>query len=221
MARRLPQRADATHVVGYVRCSTDEQADSGLGLDAQRAAISTECQRKGWTLVELVEDAGFSGKNLVRPGMAHALELLRTGQAGALVVAKLDRATRSVMDAARLLDKSRREGWALVALDLGLDPSTPNGELFATIISAVAQWERRQIGQRTKDALAEKKQAGMKLGRPVALPNAVKDRILDAHLAGVGWSEIARELNAEGVPTAHGGAKWHPSTVRAVALRAG
>lgn len=219
MARRPATPADPTRVVGYIRVSSEAQAESGLGLDAQRTAILAECARKGWTLVEMIEDAGFSAKNLDRPGMAHALDLVRSGAAGALVVAKLDRATRSVIDAARLLDQSRREGWSLVALDLGLDPTTPNGELFATICSGVAQWERRTIGQRTKDALAAKKADGVRLGRPVELDPNVRERILAARQAGAGWSAIARDLNTADIPTAHGGAKWYPSTVRAIATR--
>jgi DNA invertase Pin-like site-specific DNA recombinase len=79
--------------------------------------------------------------------------------------------------------------------------------------------ERRIIGQRTKDALAEKRAEGVTLGRPIVLPQAVKERILAARSAGEGLSAIARALNADEVPTAHGGAKWHPSTVRAVARR--
>jgi len=219
MARRPKQAPDPTRVVGYCRVSTSDQADSGLGLDAQRASILAECARKGWTLVEMVQDAGISAKSLDRPGMVQALDLLRSGKAGALVVAKLDRATRSVMDAANLLAQGQREGWALVALDLGLDPTTPTGELVATIMAAVAQWERRAIGARTRDALAAKKAAGIRLGRPVRLPTEVAKRITAAKEAGESLSAIARALNADGVPTAHGGSQWHASTVRAVLSR--
>jgi DNA invertase Pin-like site-specific DNA recombinase len=219
MARTPKQAADPTRVVGYCRVSTQEQSDSGLGLDAQKAAIRGECNRKGWTLVELVEDAGYSAKSLVRPGMARALDLLSGGVAGALVVAKLDRATRSVMDAANLLARGEREGWALVALDLGLDPTTPTGELVANIMAAVAQWERKAIGARTRDALAAKKASGTRLGRPVLLPDEVVDRITSAKEAGASLSAIARDLNAQGIPTAHGGKQWHASTVRAIVVR--
>jgi len=219
MARRLKQAADPTRVVGYCRVSTQEQSDSHLGMDAQRAAILAECARKGWTLVEMIDDSGYSAKSLDRPGMAHALDLLRSGDAGALVVAKLDRATRSVMDAANLLAQGQREGWALVALDLGLDPTTPTGELVATIMAAVAQWERRAIGARTRDALAAKKAAGVRLGRPVLLPADVAKRITAAKEAGESLSAIARALNAEDVPTVHGGSQGHASTVRAVLIR--
>jgi DNA invertase Pin-like site-specific DNA recombinase len=205
-------------VVGYVRVSTDEQAGSGLGLDAQRASILAECKHRGWTLVELIEDAGVSAKSLDRPGMTHALELLANREAGVLIVAKLDRATRSVMDAANLLARSQREGWKLVALDLGLDPTTPTGELVATIMAAVAQWERRAIGVRTREALAAKRAQGVRLGRPSVLSSEVVARVVASHQAGDGWSAIARQLNADEIPTAHGASQWHPATVRAVVI---
>jgi DNA invertase Pin-like site-specific DNA recombinase len=221
VAKRLRAMSDPTKMVGYVRVSTDEQAGSGLGLDAQRAAIQAECHRRGWTLVEMVEDAGFSAKTMTRPGMTRALDLLARGEAGGMVVAKLDRATRSTIDAANLLARSEREGWKLVALDLGLDPTTPAGELVATIMAAVAQWERRAIGVRTREALAVKRAQGIKLGRPKVLDAGVVARIVRAHKSGAGWSEIARQLNADAVPTAHAGSQWHPSTVRAVVLAHG
>lgn len=214
------QPRDPEAVVGYVRVSTVEQADSGLGLDAQRAAITAGCARRGWRLVEVFTDAGVSGKSLSgRPGMAAALSACDSGQASALMVSKLDRATRSVMDAAALLDRAAKRGWSLVALDLGIDTSTPTGELIASVMAACAQWERRAIGARTREALAAKRAAGDRLGRPAVLPSGVVARICDRHLAGVGWTAIATELNADGTPTACGGARWYPSTVRAVALR--
>ncbi|MHB1802599.1 MAG: recombinase family protein, partial [Actinomycetes bacterium] len=98
-------------MIGYLRVSTGDQADSGLGLEAQRAAITAEVTRRGWTLVDVFEDAGMSGKSLgKRPGMQAALSALDAGQAAALIVAKLDRATRSTVDAALLLERAGRRG---------------------------------------------------------------------------------------------------------------
>ena len=81
-------------VLGYVRVSTEEQSDSGAGLEAQRRAIAAECKRRGWQLVEVIEDAGFSAKDLKRPGIREALRVLEEGDAKALVAAKLDRRSR-------------------------------------------------------------------------------------------------------------------------------
>jgi DNA invertase Pin-like site-specific DNA recombinase len=83
-------------------------------------------------------------------------------------------------------------------------------------MASAAQWERRIIGQRTKDALAARRAAGVRLGRPRTLAAETHDRILTARAAGASLAKIADSLNAESVPTAQGGARWHPSTVRAV-----
>ena len=136
-------------------------------------------------------------------------------------MAKLDRLSRSLADFANLMARAQTRGWNLVACDLGIDLSSPSGEFMAGVMASAAQWERRIIGQRTRDALAEKRAEGVTLGRPAVLPEAVVVRIVAARTAGDGWSAIARALNADKVPTAHGGAQWHPSTVRAVALGRG
>jgi DNA invertase Pin-like site-specific DNA recombinase len=219
MARSRKSTADPSAVVGYVRVSTDEQALSGLGLAAQRSAIDAECARRGWTLVAVHEDA-LSGKSLNRPGMAAALGAVESGAASAIVVAKLDRLSRSLVDFASLMARAQSGGWNLVALDLGIDLTTAAGEFMANVMASAAQWERRIIGQRTRDALAVKRAQGVRLGRPQEVAVDVVTRIRGAHQAGAGWSAIARQLNAEAVPTTHGGAKWYPSTVRAVALSA-
>ena len=217
VARPPKSTADPSMVVGYVRVSTDEQAVSGLGLAAQRAAIEAECARRGWALMAVYEDA-LSGKNLDRPGMTAALAAVESGAAAAIVVAKLDRLSRSLADFAALMARAQAGRWNLVALDLGIDLTTAAGEFMANVMASAAQWERRIIGQRTRDALAVKRSQGVRLGRPQMVPAELVSRIRAAHEAGAGWSAIARQLNEEGVPTAHGGSKWYPSTVRAVVL---
>ncbi len=203
-------------MVGYTRVSTDEQATSGLGLESQRAAIEGECSRRGWDLVEVFEDAGASGKTLTgRPALDDALEAVRGGEAGALVVAKLDRLSRSLLDFAGLMEDARLGGWALVALDLGVDTTTPSGEMIANVMATFAQFERRLIGQRTRDALAVKKGQGVRLGRPLLVDDAVIKRIRRERRAGRSLRDVAERLNADGVTTAHGGKAWYASTVRA------
>jgi DNA invertase Pin-like site-specific DNA recombinase len=217
MARTGKAPVDPTRMVGYVRVSTDEQADSGLGLAAQRADIAAEAARRGWTLVAVHEDA-LSGKSLERPGLAAALAVVESGDAAGIVVAKLDRLSRSLKDFAELMARAQSRKWNLVAIDLGVDLGSAAGEFMANVMASAAQWERRIIGQRTKDALAVKRAQGVRLGRPVLLPDKVTRRIVKAHRAGDGWSTIARTLNDDAVPTAHGGSRWYPSTVRAVVL---
>src|SRR5215213_2892989 len=93
----------ATTYIGYLRVSTDEQADSGAGLDAQRAAILSEAERRGWSEVRFIEDAGFSGKDTRRPGLRLALEVLARGEARGLVVGKMDRLSRSLLDFTQIM----------------------------------------------------------------------------------------------------------------------
>jgi len=85
-------------VAAYSRVSTAEQADSKAGLNAQRRAIRAECRRRGWEVVEDIQDPGYSAKDLKRPGIQAALVALARGDADALVVAKLDRLSRSMLD---------------------------------------------------------------------------------------------------------------------------
>ena len=156
----------------YRRVSTAEQAESQAGLDAQRAAILAEAGRRGCSIAGEFSDEGLSGRSLNgRLGLSEALSALRRGEADALVVARLDRLSRSLVDSARLLEQARREKWALVALDLGIDTTTSAGELVASVMASVAAWEGRVIGERTRDALAARRAAGRN-----ARPSARIDR---------------------------------------------
>ena len=207
-------------VLGYVRVSTEEQSDSGAGLEAQRRAIEAECLRRGWQLLEVVEDAGFSAKDLKRPGIQEALRVLEEGDAKALVAAKLDRLSRSMIDFTALMATAQKQGWALVALDCAVDTTTPAGEAMADVLATFAQFERRLISQRTREALAVKKSQGIRLGRPTTMPKKVVNRIRRERAAGKTFAEIADRLNADGVPTAQGGRRWYPATVRYTLRRA-
>ena len=154
-------------MVGYVRVSTEDQGELGVGLEAQREAIRSACAARKWQLVAIHEDIA-SGKELTkRPGLAAAMAVIHGGEASGLVVAKLDRLSRSVVDAALTIERAKREGWNLVALDLGVDFSTAAGEAMANMTAVFAQLERRLIGERTRAALAVKKAQGV---RSDALP---------------------------------------------------
>jgi DNA invertase Pin-like site-specific DNA recombinase len=209
---------ESFRAVGYIRVSTDEQEGSGLGLEAQRAAIEGEATRRGWNLIEVFTDTA-SGRSLSRrPGLEAALVKLESGGASALIVSKLDRLSRSTKDFALLMERAQRRSWSPVVLDLGVDTTTPVGELVASVMMSVAQWERRAIGQRTKEALAVAKGQGVKLGRPRQLPEPIRRRIVKMRKRGLTFRAIADTLNDESVPTAQGGLKWYASTVRKVLL---
>jgi DNA invertase Pin-like site-specific DNA recombinase len=210
----------ALRVIGYVRVSTEDQADSGAGLEAQRAHIREAATQRGWDLVAIREDTS-SGKSLnARRGLEAALHDVEAGGASVLVVSKVDRLSRSVVDFASLVERSRRRGWALVALDVGIDMTQPQGQMVANIMASFAEFERRIIGVRTKEALAIKRQQGVRLGRPPKLSDATLRRIGRHRSRGGTLAAIAARLNRDGVPTAHGGRRWHVSAVQS-ALRRG
>jgi DNA invertase Pin-like site-specific DNA recombinase len=205
-------------VVGYVRVSTGRQADSGAGIAAQRHAIEAECAHRGWGPPCIVEEVG-SGETLAkRLALRAVLDDLDAGTVGVVIVHKQSRLTRSPVDFGQIMGRAKRHGWAVIALDIALDMTTPVGMMIANVMASFSQMERELIGERTRDALAEKRAAGVRLGRPPVLSADVRATIRAERQSGATLAAIADRLNAEAVPTAHGGAKWHPATVRRVAL---
>lgn len=199
--------------IGYCRVSTTEQGDSRAGLEAQEATIRAEVKHRKWTLESIRSDVA-SGKSLRHRGqLASALADLRTGQADALVVAKLDRLSRSVLDFASVMETAQEQGWSVVVLDLAVDTTTTNGKLIAHIMIALAQWERELIGDRTRAALRAVRARGTKIGRPSGVDTATLRLVRMLRDSGLSWERVADALTREGVPTAQGG-HWHGATVR-------
>ena len=145
-----------------------------------------------------------------------ARSTVQTGQAERLIVAKIDRLSRRFRDAVDLMETAADDGWPLYIADIDADLTTSNGRLVARMLAAISEDERDRIRQRTKAALAAKKAAGVRLGRPSTLPAAVVARIVTDRASGVSFGKIAAALNADGVPTAQGGKRWYPATVKAV-----
>ena len=178
----------------------------------RRAAIEAACEQRGWDLVSIREEVKSGSRADNRPVLTEVLAALRRGEADAVVVAKLDRLSRSVVDAGRLLEEARKRGFNIVALDLGLDLSTPTGELVANVLAAVAQWERRMIVVRTSEALQAKIAGGWKSSAwELRVPRAVRRRILKMAREAMSQREIANRLNAEGARAV--GGSWHRGTV--------
>ena len=209
-----------TTMIGYLRVSTEEQASSGLGLAAQRECIQRYADAHGWD-VSWYMDEGLSAKSLDRPQLQAALARLhvipkRRDVAG-IVVAKLDRLSRSVHDFSGILKLAAARRWSVVAIDLGVDTSTPTGKLVANVMMSVAEWEREVIGERTSVAMQAAKRQGRHMGRVSILPQSTGDRLLTLRathtLAGT-----AVQLNAEGLTTATG-EPWSANTVAKVQKR--
>lgn len=151
------------NAIGYVRVSTEDQAVNGVSLAAQKERVRAYCTAKGWTLVSVVSDEGESAKSLDRPGLRSILnDRCDPGECpiGAVVVLKLDRLTRSVVDLHALLAWFTRNEIALVAVEESLDTTTAAGRLMLNILTSVSQWEREAIGERTKTALRHLKAQG-------------------------------------------------------------
>jgi DNA invertase Pin-like site-specific DNA recombinase len=207
--------------VAYTRVSTAQQGKSGLGLEAQQAALARFAEAEGYHLIETFEEVE-TGKGADaldrRPQLAAALKMARAHKAP-IIVAKLDRLSRDVHFISGLMTHQT----PFIVAELGADADPFMLHLYA----ALAEKERRLISQRTKDALAVRKAQGVKLGglnvgvikaRDEAKARAEALRPILAELAGQSARAIAAELNRRGIPTPSGG-PWYSTTVLRVQRR--
>jgi DNA invertase Pin-like site-specific DNA recombinase len=220
-------------VIGYVRVSTEKQAEFGVSLEAQTEKVRAMAVVQDAELAEVIIDAGESAKSLNRPGMVRLLSLVDAGAVDTVIIAKLDRLTRSVKDLAELLERFNRRGVSLVSVAESLDTGTAAGRLVLNIMTAVSQWEREAIGERTRDAMHHKRANGERVGTvPFGFRMAADGTHLEADPAEQGilsrirelkaarrtTRQIAEELNRQGFTTRRGTA-WRFQYV-AEALRA-
>jgi DNA invertase Pin-like site-specific DNA recombinase len=199
-------------VIGYVTVGSEAQRQDA---DPAVHAIEAACERGQLELIEVVTDRE-SGRALERPGLIYALQEIAAGKASGLIISDLRRLSRSMVDLGALMEWFRDAGAGLIALDLGVDTSTPNGREVAEKLIALGEWEHERIARRTRSGLTEVKASGRKVGRPSLRdrPDLV-ERIIAMRNANMTLKAIADQLNAEGVPTLRGGAMWRPSSVQA------
>ena len=222
----------------YVRVSTDKQAESGLSVEAQRSRLAAWCVMSGAELVAVEVDAGESAKTLVRPGLARALAALRGRVADVLLVAKLDRLTRSVRDLGELVERYFASRFSLLSVADAIDTRSAAGRLVLNVLTSVAQWEREATGERTRTALEHLRKTGVRLGAPalgwrrseetdpdgrrvlrgVEGESRTVARIHELAAERLSLRSICARLDAEGHATKRGG-RWAPKTVRAVLRR--
>lgn len=225
-------------VIGYIRVSTDEQASSGQSLDAQRAKVEGYAKLYELELVDVIEDAGQSAKTINRDGLRRALTMLRCGKAEGLVIAKLDRLTRSVADWQQLIDGyfGDKAGKQLFSVADSIDTRTAAGRLVLNVLLSVAQWEREAIGERTRDALQHKISKGERCGKirfgfnladdgKMLVENPEEQAIIsiirELRDAGKSLRDIAAELTARGVFTKERNVEWTHTAVNRILKRAG
>jgi DNA invertase Pin-like site-specific DNA recombinase len=211
--RRTSGLAAGEAVIGYVTLSPDAQPSDA---DVSVHAIEAACERSDWELIEVVTDRENGVASLERPGLSRALEQIAEGHARGLVVSDLRRLSRSIVDLGALVEWFRDAQAALVALDLGIDTSTPSGHELAATLVKLSGWERERIARRARSGLTAVPTPAKPGGRAaVADRPALLERINAMRAANMTLQAIADQLNAEGVPTMRGGQMWRPSSVQA------
>ncbi len=222
--------------IGYIRVSTEKQAEEGVSLDAQREKIRAWCVMHDYELITIEEDAGISGKSMKkRVGLKRAMD--KIGKGTALVAysfSRLARSTRDLLDIAEYLQKKDAD---LVSISERIDTSGATGRLVFTILAALAQFERELIGERTKSSLDHKKRVGEAYSptpfgfdrvedgeRAMLVPNEMELEILAGIKAmkakGESLRGIASDLNTRGIRPKRG-KQWHASAVKSILERSG
>jgi len=202
----------------YVRVSTEEQAQEGYSISAQKKRLQAYCDSQAWDVVGFYVDEGISAKNMDRPELQRMNEHIKLGLIDCVLVFRLDRLTRSVLDLYKLLELFDKHECKFKSATEVYDTTTAMGRLFITIVAALAQWERENIGERVRIGLEEKVRQGKyaahvkpfgysldnENGSLTIIPDEAKivKRIFNMYLEGNSTNKIANELI--GIP----GAKW-------------
>jgi DNA invertase Pin-like site-specific DNA recombinase len=208
-----------TKTIAYLRVSTDKQADKGISLEAQEEKARAYASLYDLDLVDVIIDAGESAKTLDRPGLQRALSMLKAGKAEALLVVKLDRLTRSVVDLGKLIETYFAPGKAaLMSVGEQIDTRSAAGRLVLNILASVSQWERETIAERTRDAILHKQANGEYIGGEAPygfklvdgelIEDEAEQEVIQKAKAyqaqGLSLRKIAAELDKQGIKTRRG-----------------
>ena len=220
--------------LGYIRVSSEEQADSGLGLEAQRQRIAAYCIMKGLHLAEVFEDPGVSGvKPLASCPAGGKLLAAAKNSRAFVIVSKLDRLFRSVADAANVIAEFDKKGIRLVSIAESFDMSSPYGRAMAQMASVFAELERAMIRERTRIAMNVKRARGDRIsghapfgwdfgsgGRLLANAREQKiiARIRHLRAKGLSYRGIATRLDGEGIRPKRG-RRWIHTTIKGILMR--
>ena len=197
------------------------QAARGAARQAQRRALAATCRGRGWELLEGREEAAFQGEELPAPAIQEARRLLAGAEAQALLATRRDQPARVLVELASLTESARRQGWALLTLECPLEPPTPAGEATVRVLAGFAPCEQGLHARRIREGLARRRAQGVRLGRPPTMSPYAIERIGRERKAGKSLAAIAKGLNADRIPTAQGGRRWYPATVRSTLQRLG
>lgn len=217
----------STKAIGYIRVSTEKQADLGMSLEVQEKQVRGYAGIYDLEVVALEKDAGASAKTLDRPGFKRALARLVRGDGTALIVAKLDRLTRSVKDLGWLIEKYfSGDRYSLLSVSEQIDTRSAGGKLMLNVLMSVSQWEREVIGERTSGAMQLKIERGEWTGGTVPfgyrragkilVENVEEQRVIER----IRWMRerkyslraVAEELTRLGARPRRG--RWSPMQVK-------
>ena len=216
--------------IGYIRVSTDEQAQQGISLDAQRAKIEAYAITKDMGLVGIIEDAGKSAKDLRRPGVQKILKMAKAREIDAVIIVKLDRMFRNTENALTTARDFEKRGVALHSIGESLDTNSAMGKFFFTLTAALAEMERGLVGERTRAALARKREKGESTGGKTPFgfdlqeggklvrnqtEQAALSRMKKWRDSGLTFQGIADKLNKSGLSAKYGG-EWTRAKVHKI-----
>jgi site-specific DNA recombinase len=212
--------------VALLRVSTEDQAREGVSLRMQRQRIEAYALATGRVIDEFVVEAGESGKTLKRPKMARVLRAVKAGCIGALVIYKLDRATRSLKDLLQLIDIFNKADADLISVSEALDTSCAAGRMVTQILGVMAEFERAQLSERTVCALGHKRRDRRIYGKPPFGFRRDGDMLVEVsseiaalrtaqrmRAQGVSLTHIGRWLTAHGFAPRQGGKEWRKQSV--------
>ena len=217
--------------IGYIRVSTERQAQEGVSLEAQQARIEQWCQANGYELVKVEVDAGISGKSMeTRKGLQAALAGLKKDMV--LVSYSLSRLARSTKDALEIAERVSKKRASLVSLSEQLDGTTAAGRMMMQMMMVLAEFERNLIAERTSTALQHKKQSGQKYTNQTPYGfEAIEGRLVEVkaeadvvaeiqseRAAGKTLQAICNSLNDRAIPTKTG-KLWQPATIHLLLKR--
>jgi DNA invertase Pin-like site-specific DNA recombinase len=198
---------------------SEGESERRAELEAKLRALRAACRRQGWQLLA-EEEAGLAARELEPPARPQARRGRTRAPAPALVVAgKRERPAQALLELVALVESAQEQGFALVALECTCETQTPAGAV-ANVRATFAPCERRLISKRTRAALARTRAQGVRLGRPPSMSPYALERIRRERAAGKSLAAIAEGLNADRIPTAQGGRRWYPATVRYTLTRA-
>jgi DNA invertase Pin-like site-specific DNA recombinase len=206
-----------TRVYGYASVSERQGLIINRELREQAEAIAAECERLGLELVRVVsEREPPKGHGLARPGLEYALRQILDGEAHGLMVCDLSRLTRSSAQLGAILQWFVSHDMRLVAIAEEIDTAEHTGQVTARTLIGFSNRERERITARTRRGLEVARSSGRPARRPAVIDDPyLRERIQRMREQHMSLQAIADALNAEGVPTVRGGAKWRPSSLQA------